>query len=136
MSRQLSNRCTKDHVHQPLVGGRCKNAAMYPLPLVRAILYNPRRGRLWNMTNFLQCRCHIVPALRNQGNSVQPRTHVFPKSMVVRCPSYMTKGSSNIIGFLPKRESYMRIRKNWACHPTPWRNRFAAFYGTSDAGKL
>ena len=38
MSRQLSQRCTKDHVHQPLVGGRCKDAAMYPVPLVQAVL--------------------------------------------------------------------------------------------------
>ena len=38
MSRQLSNRCTKEHVHQPLVGGRCKDAPRYPVPLVQAIL--------------------------------------------------------------------------------------------------
>jgi len=38
MSRQLSTRCTKDHVHQPLVGGRCKDASWYTVPLVQAIL--------------------------------------------------------------------------------------------------
>ena len=38
MAAQLSRRCSKDHVHQPLVGGRCKNAAMYPSKLVRSIL--------------------------------------------------------------------------------------------------
>ena len=38
MSNQLKLRCTKDHDHQPLTGGRCKDAAMYPIPLVKAIL--------------------------------------------------------------------------------------------------
>ena len=38
MSHQLCRRCKRDHEHQPLVGGRCSDAAMYPVPLVRAIL--------------------------------------------------------------------------------------------------
>ena len=38
MSHQLNRRCSKDHVHQPLVGGRCRDAAMYPVPLVKAML--------------------------------------------------------------------------------------------------
>ena len=42
MARSLSLRCTKDHVHQPLVSGRCAAAAYYPLGLVRAILQGMR----------------------------------------------------------------------------------------------
>ena len=38
MADQLMRRCSKDHTHHPLVGGRCKDAAMYPHGLVRAIL--------------------------------------------------------------------------------------------------
>ena len=38
MVKHMSARCTKDHVHQHLVGGRCAAAAFDPLPLVRAIL--------------------------------------------------------------------------------------------------
>ena len=38
MSEQLNTRCDKSHDHQHLTGGRCKDAAFYPLPLVRAIL--------------------------------------------------------------------------------------------------
>ena len=38
MLRQLSKRCDHSHEHQPLVGGRCADAAFYPLPLIRAIL--------------------------------------------------------------------------------------------------
>ena len=38
MSEQLSKRCDGSHQHQHLTGGRCKDAAFYPLPLVRSIL--------------------------------------------------------------------------------------------------
>ena len=38
MRDQLSMRCDKQHSHQPLIGGRCRDAAFYPLPLVEAIL--------------------------------------------------------------------------------------------------
>ena len=34
----LSRRCDRSHVHQPLTGGRCKDAAFYLDPLVKAIL--------------------------------------------------------------------------------------------------
>ena len=38
MAAQLNKRCKRDHVHQALDGGRCRDAAFYPAPLVRAIL--------------------------------------------------------------------------------------------------
>ena len=38
MAAQLNKRCKRDHIHQPLEGGRCRDAAFYPAPLVRAIL--------------------------------------------------------------------------------------------------
>ena len=52
MKYQLSLQCDKSHVHQPLVGGRCRDAAFYPLPLAKAILegialtadYNAKRS--------------------------------------------------------------------------------------------
>ena len=31
-------RCDRSHVHQHFTGGRCKDAAYYPLPLIRAII--------------------------------------------------------------------------------------------------
>ena len=37
MKNLLPLRCDKSHVHQQLVGGRCRDAAFYPLPLVEAI---------------------------------------------------------------------------------------------------
>ena len=38
MASLLSLRCDRSHQHQPLVGGRCEEAAFYPLPLVKAVL--------------------------------------------------------------------------------------------------
>ena len=38
MAGQLDEKCRGNHAHQHLTGGRCKNAAFYPIPLVRAIL--------------------------------------------------------------------------------------------------
>ena len=38
MAAQSNKRGKRDHVHQPLEGGRCRDAAFYPAPLVRAIL--------------------------------------------------------------------------------------------------
>ena len=37
MANRLSLRCKRDHVHQQLVGGRCKDAAFYPLGLIKAL---------------------------------------------------------------------------------------------------
>ena len=38
MANRLMRRCNRQHRHQQLVGGRCANAAFYPLDLVREIL--------------------------------------------------------------------------------------------------
>ena len=38
MASQLQLKCKRDHKHQPLVGGRCRDASFYPPGLVRAIL--------------------------------------------------------------------------------------------------
>jgi hypothetical protein len=42
MLKHLGQRCDKSHRHQPLEGGRCADAAFYPLPLIRAILRGMR----------------------------------------------------------------------------------------------
>ena len=38
MSEQLNKRSDGSHQHQHLTGARCKDAAYYPIPLVRAML--------------------------------------------------------------------------------------------------
>ena len=42
MAAELNKRCPKIHTHQQLVGGRCAEAAFYPLALIRAILTGMR----------------------------------------------------------------------------------------------
>ena len=42
MAARLSTRCNRLHTHQQLAGGRCKDAAFYPLGLIRAILLGMR----------------------------------------------------------------------------------------------
>ena len=42
MADLLCKRCDGSHQHQPLVGGRCRDAAFYPLKLVRTILQGIR----------------------------------------------------------------------------------------------
>ena len=38
MAARLSKRCSGGHKHQPLLSGRAKDAAFYPLPLITEIL--------------------------------------------------------------------------------------------------
>ena len=42
MADLLRRRCDGEHLHQPLVGGRCRDAAYYPLRLIQAILQGIR----------------------------------------------------------------------------------------------
>ena len=42
MAARLSTRCSKDHQHQQLVGGRAAAAAFYPLKLIKAMLLGMR----------------------------------------------------------------------------------------------
>ena len=42
MLKRLSRRCQNDHPHQHLLGGRAKDAALYPLPLIVEILRGMR----------------------------------------------------------------------------------------------
>ena len=38
MLRRLHKTCSRNHAHQPLLSGRAGQAALYPLPLLKAIL--------------------------------------------------------------------------------------------------
>ena len=42
MASRLGTRCDKQHVHEPLLGGRAAAAALYPLPLITEILRGMR----------------------------------------------------------------------------------------------
>ena len=38
MTAQLDRQCDRSHAHQHLTGGRCADAAFYPLPLIQAMI--------------------------------------------------------------------------------------------------
>ena len=40
--KEMAVTCDKSHVHQPLISGRCANAAFYPIKLIRTILQGIR----------------------------------------------------------------------------------------------
>ena len=42
MAVRLSTRCSRDHPHEPLLGGRAADAAFYPTPLITEILRGMR----------------------------------------------------------------------------------------------
>ena len=46
MARQLQRRCDHSFVHQQLEGGRCEDAAYYPLPVICAMLQGVRDTRV------------------------------------------------------------------------------------------
>ena len=45
MAKLLGKRCDRSHEHQPLISGRCAQAAFYPIKLVRTILRGIRDTR-------------------------------------------------------------------------------------------
>ena len=45
MADLLGTRCDKSHIHQPLVGGRCADAAFYPKKLIQTILQGIRNTK-------------------------------------------------------------------------------------------
>ena len=61
-SRQLADllktRCDRTHKHQPLVSGRCKDAAFYPLKLVQTILQGIRATKLAEVALLESRRTH------------------------------------------------------------------------------
>ena len=54
IAEELSRRCKGEHVHQPLVDGRAKDAAIYPEPLCRAICVGLIR-ELESRTRQIRC---------------------------------------------------------------------------------
>ena len=48
MASLLSQKCDGSHQHQHLVGGRCKDASFYPVPIVKAILKGIERQRAFD----------------------------------------------------------------------------------------
>ena len=71
MADLLTRRCDKSHKHQPLVSGRCRNAAFYPLKLVQTILQGIRDTKdaetilAENSRELKQLICSVTDAAGN-----------------------------------------------------------------------
>ena len=75
MAKRLQARCDRSHVHQQLTGGRCKDAAYYPLPLIRAILRGIHDTSVAG-EKLVEERAELIKTLNALGN--QPMTLTSP----------------------------------------------------------
>lgn len=65
MAARLSLRCNLEHKNQQLVGVRCKDAAFYPLGLIKAILMGMK-----DESDFDNCTAHLKRESRDLVNAV------------------------------------------------------------------
>ena len=72
MSLRLHKKCDKSHEHQALTGGRCADAAFYPLPLVVAILEGMKDTREAKLAGnaFDQERASYISAISNSAGTI------------------------------------------------------------------
>ena len=69
MAARLSRRCDRSHRHQQLVGGRCANAAFYPLGLIRQIFLGMRDTR------------DVADAIKRNCREVRDQVHALASSL-------------------------------------------------------
>ena len=83
MAKVLERTCDRTHKHQALVGGRCAEAAFYPLPLVRALIRGIAEQKA--ISKGLVTSVALVPAsfLNALSADANSSTMVAPTS---RCP--------------------------------------------------
>lgn len=93
MLATLSRTCSRDHVHQQLVGGRCAAAALYPLPLVRAIIRGiaNQRGIHFHIGEVAKAQNSVIHAITKSA-AANPR----PSSQSVRT-SKLTRANGTTI---------------------------------------
>ena len=72
MQMKLSKKCDKSHKHQQLVGGRAKDAAFYPLPLIKAILsgIQATRDADSNKARSITERVQVIQAITDAAGTV------------------------------------------------------------------
>ena len=80
-------RCDKTHSHQPLTGGRCADAALYPAKLVHAILRGMTLQKRQDTTRTTSAKEELVPVhampMYEQGASAK---YEFGKPESIACP--------------------------------------------------
>ena len=97
MSRHLQRTCDGLHSHQHLVGGRCKEAAYYPLPLVKAILMGIKdtADALAARKSELEQRMERLLAISDSAGNI-PVDVDAPSSQIVDQESWRRFTSSNL----------------------------------------
>ena len=73
MANRLSLRCSREHEHQQLVGGRCKDAAFYPLGLIKAMLMGMK-----DQSDLDNSTAHLVKESRDLVNAVTSSAGSLP----------------------------------------------------------
>ena len=106
MRNRLSRTCDGLHQHQQLVGGRCKEAAFYPLPLVRAIVLGMRDTRVAQSSAsvFADERKEILSAITSSAGEI-PSTQALettPTSTIRRVTGGVLPIRYNPDQFKPK----------------------------------
>ena len=103
MANRLSLRCKRDHVHQQLVGGRCKDAAFYPLGLIKALLMGMR-----DQADYEGSLGHLRSESRKVINSVSDSAGMIPSENGIDATSLLssavpyTSGKNCIIAYKPE----------------------------------
>ena len=104
MAARLSLRCKKDHEHQQLVGGRCKDAAFYPLGLIKAILMGMRDQADFDRSskNLSHEEQALIHAISNSAGMIPSKEGVDATPLTSAVP--YTNGKKCIIAF--KEENF------------------------------
>ena len=86
MSLRLNKTCDGMHEHQPLTGGRCADAAFYPLPLVTAILLGMKDTREAQSVRdeFSQEKASFISAVTDSAGTVHIEDSEYPESNIRR----------------------------------------------------
>ena len=86
MSLRLNKTCDGMHEHQPLTGGRCADAAFYPLPLVTAILLGMKDTREAQSVrdNFSQEKASFISAVTDSAGTIHIDDSEYPESNIRR----------------------------------------------------
>ena len=83
MAKRLQARCDHSHVHQQLTGGRCKDAAHYPLQLIRSIPGGIRDTSVAGV-NLVEENDELVKTLNALGDHPMEYPKVVERQDVVK----------------------------------------------------
>ena len=99
MADLLQTRCDKGHLHQPLVGGRCKDAAYYPMKLIQTILQGMRDTK--DAENLLRSEASdhraLINAVSDSAGTMPPSNDTVHSSKVPK-----VAGGNMVVTYSPE----------------------------------